>query len=189
MINAHIVAITAQLHAQLYRNPPAADYVEPAQPLCSASATATNDQARAVLLLNAYAGGGLLDQNPNKPVTPGTAGSVLLDTRLMCFQARASRWAAVGIASLRDEHLDNLPEELWSIGPSIRVADFGSNKLTCISSSLSVFSALQRLRLSHNQLPDEGIPWTALAAMPQLAVLALDHNRFALLLQPAKLPS
>ncbi|KAL0038769.1 hypothetical protein WJX79_007174 [Trebouxia sp. C0005] len=93
------------------------------------------------------------------------------------LQARASRWAAVGIASLRDEHLTNLPEELWPIGASIRVADFGSNKLTSVSAQLSAFSALQRLRLSHNHLTDEGIPWPALAAMPQLVVLALDHNR------------
>ena len=94
-------------------------------------------------------------------------------------QDRASRWAAVGIATLRDEQLSSLPAELWSIGPSIRVADFGSNKLTSVPTSLSAFSALQRLRLSHNQLSDEGIPWPALAAMPQLAVLALDHNRSA----------
>ena len=94
-------------------------------------------------------------------------------------QDRASRWAAVGIATLRDEQLSSLPSELWSIGPSIRVADFGSNKLTSVPASLSAFSALQRLRLSHNQLSDEGIPWHALTAMPQLAVLALDHNRSA----------
>lgn len=89
------------------------------------------------------------------------------------------RWAAVGIASLRDEQLSKLPEELWSIGPSIRVADFGGNKLMSIPASLTAFSALQRLRLSHNQLSDDGIPWPALAVMPQLAVLALDHNRSA----------
>lgn len=86
----------------------------------------------------------------------------------------------MGIASLRDEQLSSLPEELWSVGPSARVADFGGNKLTTVPASLSALSALQRLRLSHNQLSDEGIPWPALAAMPQLAVLALDHNRSAL---------
>ena len=94
-------------------------------------------------------------------------------------QDRASRWAAVGIASLRDQQLSSLPEELWSIGPSIRVADLGGNKLLSIPASLSAFSALQRLRLSHNQLPVEGIPWPALAGMQHLAVLALDHNRCA----------
>ncbi|DBB00038.1 TPA: hypothetical protein ACH3X1_013897 [Trebouxia sp. C0004] len=93
------------------------------------------------------------------------------------LQARALRWAALGIAALRDEHLSNLPEELWHVGASIRVADFGSNKLTSVPAELSAFSALQRLRLSHNHLTDEGIPWPALAAMPQLVVLALDHNR------------
>lgn len=86
----------------------------------------------------------------------------------------------MGIVSLRDERLSSLPEELWSIGPSIRVADFGGNKLMSIPASLTAFSALQRLRLSHNQLSDDGLPWPALAVMPQLAVLALDHNRSAL---------
>lgn len=92
----------------------------------------------------------------------------------------------MGIASLRDEHLSSLPAELWSVGPFIRVADFGSNNLTSVPASLSAFSALQRLRLSHNQLSDEGIPWPALTAMPQLAVLALDHNRSALHMSRAK---
>jgi len=96
------------------------------------------------------------------------------------------RWAAVGIASLRDERLTNLPEELWPIGGQIRVADFGSNKLTSVPAELSAFSALQRLRLSHNQLTDDGIPWPALAAMPQLVMLALDHNRLALHLKSGK---
>ena len=111
---------------------------------------------------------------------------VLQHSAFLTIQARVSRWAAVGIASLRDERLSSLPEEVWAAGHSIRVADFGSNKLTSISSSLSAFSALQRLRLSHNQLTDEGIPWPALAAMPQLAVLALDHNRLALHLKTCK---
>lgn len=57
------------------------------------------------------------------------------------------------------------------------MADLGGNKLISIPASLSAFSALQRLRLSHNQLSVEGIPWPALAGMSQLAVLALDHNR------------
>jgi len=90
---------------------------------------------------------------------------------------------------LRDEHLTNLPEELWPIGASIRVADFGSNRLTSVPAALSAFSALQRLRLSHNHLTDEGIPWPALAAMPQLVVLALDHNRLALHLKNGKTAS
>lgn len=98
---------------------------------------------------------------------------------LSACQDRASRWAAVGIASLRDEQLSSLPEELWSVGPSIRVADLGGNKLKSIPAFLSAFFALQRLRLSHNQLSVEGIPWPALAGMCQLAVLALDHNRSA----------
>lgn len=86
----------------------------------------------------------------------------------------------MGIASLREELLDALPEALWSAGPSIRVADLGGNKLTEVPASLAVLNSLQRLRLSHNQLSQEGIPWTALAALPHLAVLALDHNRWAL---------
>lgn len=101
------------------------------------------------------------------------------DAPAASMQTRASRWAAVGIASLQDEKLSSLPDELWPVGPSIRVADFGINRLTSIPSTLSAFSALQRLRLSHNQLSDEGMPWPALATMSQLAVLALDHNRLA----------
>ena len=103
-----------------------------------------------------------------------------------CWQERALRWAAVGIASLRDEQLSSLPAELWSAGPSIRVADLGSNRLTSVPASLAALTGLQRLRLSHNQLTDEGLPWAALAALPQLAVLALDHNRSALHMQCAR---
>lgn len=93
----------------------------------------------------------------------------------------------MGIASVREEHLSELPQELWPVGPSIRIADFGSNKLTVVPQSLSAFSALQRLRLSHNQLTDEGIPWAALAGMSHLVVLAMDHNRLALHLRDASL--
>lgn len=95
-------------------------------------------------------------------------------------QDRAARWASVGIASLRDEHLNSLPEALWTAGTSIRVADLGGNKLTDVPASLAVLNGLQRLRLSHNQLTHEGIPWIALAALPLLAVVALDHNRWVL---------
>lgn len=95
------------------------------------------------------------------------------------IQERAARWSSVGIASLRDEQLNALPEALWSTGTSIRVADLGGNKLTDVPASLAVLNGLQRLRLSHNQLTQEGIPWTALASLPHLTVLALDYNRWA----------
>ena len=97
--------------------------------------------------------------------------------KLFCVQDRAARWASVGIASLRDEHLDTLPDALWTAGTAIRVADLGGNRLTDVPASLGVLNGLQRLRLSHNQLTQEGVPWAALAALPLLAVLALDHNR------------
>ena len=59
-----------------------------------------------------------------------------------------------------------------------RVADFGDNALTMLPPALGALTALQRLRLSHNQLGAAGSLGAALAPLQQLVVLALDYNRW-----------
>ena len=58
------------------------------------------------------------------------------------------------------------------------MADFGDNTLTALPPALGALTALQRLRLSHNQLGAAGLLGAALAPLQQLVVLALDYNRW-----------
>lgn len=92
------------------------------------------------------------------------------------WQERMQRWGKVGIMSLREEQLLELPSQIWKV-EGIRCADLGGNRLSSLPSACMALTSLQKLRLSYNQLSTEGIPWQSLAAMPQLNILALDHNR------------
>ena len=100
----------------------------------------------------------------------------------MVLQDRARSWAATGIVSLRDQQLQELPEQLWraEVVAAARVADLGGNRLRSLAPSLQQMASLQRLRLSHNQLEAGGLPWEALAQLDHLSTLALDNNRQAL---------
>lgn len=87
-------------------------------------------------------------------------------------------WAKTGIASLRDGGLSEVPDNLWRAAASIRAADLGGNAFSCLPPDLARLTGLTRLRLSHNALISKGIPWLQLAALTQLRVLSLDHNRY-----------
>lgn len=96
------------------------------------------------------------------------------------MRQRADAWAKTGIAALRDLKLVQLPPELLEPGvaASIRVLDAGGNQLGALPPGIAALTALQRLRLSLNQLTDGGMQWQALAAgLTQLLILAVDDNR------------
>ena len=95
------------------------------------------------------------------------------------LQDRARAWAATGIISLRDQQLQSVPEQLWQaeIAAKARAADLGGNRLETLPPGIRQLVSLQRLRLSHNWLTVEGLPWDALAGLSQLATLVLDSNR------------
>lgn len=96
---------------------------------------------------------------------------------------RAEAWSKTGIAALRDLKLAQLPAELFSssVAARVRVLDVGGNALTALPPAISQLTALQRLRLSINQLGDEGGPWQLLTGLTQLVVLAADDNRLTAL--------
>lgn len=96
------------------------------------------------------------------------------------LQDRARAWAATGIISLRDQQLQSVPEQLWQaqIAAKARAADLGGNRLETLPPEIGQLASLQRLRLSHNWLAEEGLPWEALAGLSQLATLVLDSNRW-----------
>lgn len=97
------------------------------------------------------------------------------------MRQRAEAWQKTGIASLRDLRLAQMPPELFSVAAGVRVLDAGGNALTALPPSVSALTALQRLRLSLNQLGDEGMLWPALAGLTQLLILAADNNRLTAL--------
>ena len=101
------------------------------------------------------------------------------DSTLAHLQDRARAWAATGIISLRDQQLQIVPEQLWQaqIVAKARAADLGGNCLETLPPRIGQLASLQRLRLSHNWLTVEGMPWDALAGLTQLATLVLDSNR------------
>lgn len=106
-----------------------------------------------------------------QPQQPGKANFNLSQKRLMT-------WSKTGIVSLRDLKLYSLPEEMFedSCCRNIKVADIGGNRLKRVPEKVCVLSSLQKLRLSSNQLDDEGVPWNSLATLPNLSVLALESN-------------
>lgn len=93
------------------------------------------------------------------------------------MRQRAEAWQKTGIAALRDLKLTQLPPELFALAAGVRVLDAGGNALAALPPDISSMTALQRLRLSLNQLTDEGIQWGALACLTQLVILAADDNR------------
>jgi hypothetical protein len=95
----------------------------------------------------------------------------------MSLQERAAVWAKTGVASIRDAGVLEAPSQLWELGDSLRAADLGGNRLTCLPPTVASLTSLTRLRLSGNCLVSEGVPWTQFAALTQLTVLALDHNQ------------
>ncbi len=95
----------------------------------------------------------------------------------LCLQERAAVWGKTGVATLRDAGVAEVPSQLWGLGESLRAADLGGNRLTCLPPNIASLTALTRLRLSGNRLVSEGVPWAQLAALTQLTVLALDHNK------------
>ena len=97
-----------------------------------------------------------------------------------CTQEKAKVWAKTGVISARDAGLSELPDILWAVGAAARTADLSGNSLTALPAAVAMLTALTRLRLSHNALISEGMPWDGLAGLPQLTVLALDHNRLVL---------
>ena len=80
---------------------------------------------------------------------------------------------------MRDQQLQSVPEQLWQtqIAAKARAADLGGNRLETLPLEIGQLASLQRLRLSHNWLTVEGLPWDALAGLSQLATLVLDSNR------------
>ncbi len=86
-------------------------------------------------------------------------------------------WRKTGVASIRDAGLAQVPSQLWDVADSLRSADLGGNHLTCLPPNVALLTGLTRLRLSGNRLVSGGMPWTQLAALSQLNLLALDHNQ------------
>jgi Leucine-rich repeat (LRR) protein len=86
-------------------------------------------------------------------------------------------WRKTGIASTRDCNLCEVPDELWSIGGSLRAADLSGNSLCRLPPDVERLGGLMQLSLSRNLLVSEGVPWDKLAMLTQITVLALDHNR------------
>lgn len=89
-------------------------------------------------------------------------------------------WTKTGIVALREADLKEVPEEVWSPGvTAARVADFYGNRLSSIPVELGQLTALRKLRLSHNLLPESGVPGGYFGSLRQLQVLAMSHNRSA----------
>ncbi|KAJ7514140.1 hypothetical protein O6H91_23G029900 [Diphasiastrum complanatum] len=89
---------------------------------------------------------------------------------------RIQSWKTTGIVSLRDNDLQMVPSEVWSLGSSARVLDLSGNCLTDFSMSISSLTNLKRLCLSNCGLVDGVIHWESLLLLKSLSVLALDHN-------------
>ncbi|PSC75686.1 LRR repeats and ubiquitin-like domain-containing protein isoform A [Micractinium conductrix] len=111
----------------------------------------------------------------------GAASSGATAVAAASMQQRAATWQKTGIAALRDLRLAQLPPELFNVASGVRVLDAGGNQLAVLPPAFTVLSALQRLRLSINQLSDEGMGWQLLGALPQLSVLSADDNRLTAL--------
>lgn len=104
---------------------------------------------------------------------------------LSFINQRTASWKKTGIVGLRDLKLSDIPADVFEVGAGVRVLDCGNNHLTSISTSpFSKLVSLEKLRLSFNELSGGGIPWTQLADLPRLAILALDHNRLTHLHHP-----
>lgn len=105
------------------------------------------------------------------------------------LQERAALWQKTGVASIRDAGVGQVPSQLWEVADSLRSADLGGNRLTCLPPNVVLLTGLTRLRLSSNRLVSEGVPWAQLAALSQLTLLALDHNQCVLAKSYAVLPN
>ncbi|KAL4437121.1 hypothetical protein ABPG75_004260 [Micractinium tetrahymenae] len=122
----------------------------------------------------------LAERAAQKGAPAGAAGAGAAPAAASMRQ-RAEAWQKTGIAALRDLQLSQLPAELLSIAPGVRVLDAGGNQLTALPPGITALSALQRLRLSINRLDDAGAAWPALCQLRQLAILVADDNRLTAL--------
>ncbi|KAG2501705.1 hypothetical protein HYH03_000206 [Edaphochlamys debaryana] len=94
------------------------------------------------------------------------------------WEERRKNWEKTGIVAARDQGLTSLPDDLYASGPaSAKVCDLSRNRLPRLPPSLGQLgTALHTLRLEHNALSTEGVPWAALYGLAGLTSLTLDHN-------------
>lgn len=94
----------------------------------------------------------------------------------MEYSDRVTVWRKTGIASLRDLFLQDIPEELYSLGEICRVLDAGGNRFEKLSPDLSShLTKLQKLRLTGNALGVHD-PWPILTQFTSLQELILDNQ-------------
>lgn len=87
------------------------------------------------------------------------------------------RWKTTGVISLSERGLKAVPEDVLAIGLSARVLDLGNNNLQEIPLEIGNLTNLQKLRLSVNNLSDNGLNWEGLVSLKFLTTLALNYNR------------
>lgn len=76
-----------------------------------------------------------------------------------------------------NEGLTTIPGGVWEVAEDARVLELSGNRLTQIPAPmLALLPGLRTLRLAHNELPAQGLPWATLAGLPRLTSLVLDHN-------------
>lgn len=92
-------------------------------------------------------------------------------------QKREQNWKATGMVTLRDAGLKYIPGNVLAIAGSIRILDLSSNSISELSDAdLQLFTALQRLVLSNNNL--RHLPGS-IGTLRQLKHLALDANKLS----------
>ncbi|EFJ45917.1 hypothetical protein VOLCADRAFT_105794 [Volvox carteri f. nagariensis] len=93
------------------------------------------------------------------------------------WQERKRIWEKTGEAGWRMNGLLALFFKLeGETGAASRLADLSHNRLCRLPASLACLTSLHTLRLDHNQLTAEGLPWSALSQLTALTALSLDCN-------------
>lgn len=91
-------------------------------------------------------------------------------------KAALERWKATGVISLSERGLKAVPEEVLAIGLSARVLDIGNNNLQEVPLEIGNLINLRKLRLSMNNLTDNGLKWEGLISLKFLTTLVLNCN-------------
>ena len=96
--------------------------------------------------------------------------------RAEALVARKAAWGKTGIVGLRNAGIDEIPQDVWELGESVKAADFFSNRIVAVPAAVASLVAVTRIRLSDNKLTSPCVAWEALCTLPNLVVLALDNN-------------
>eukprot|EP00803_Ostreobium_quekettii_P006011 evm.model.scf_97.6 EVM.evm.TU.scf_97.6 scf_97:111571-113332(-) len=94
--------------------------------------------------------------------------------KTVSLQERLKTWQKTKILPLRDQQLEELPEEVLTLSDT-RVIDLCWNCLTHLGDGIAQLTKLCTIRLSHNRLTTEGLA-SGLFRLQELTYLELEDN-------------